>query len=454
MKKIFFIAVMAVLPCASVFSQGITGAWNGTLDFGTFKLRIVFHIEEKNGIYSAAMDSPDQGVKDIFTDSTILINKKLRITIPKIFAVFEGKVSKKNIKGTFTQMGKSTPLILTRGEVKNNRPQDPQPPFSYHLEDVYFENKQADITLAGTFTYPETGGNFPAVVLISGSGAQNRDEEVFNHRPFAVLADYLTRNGIAVLRYDDRGVGKSKGVYHTASIQDFATDALSAVSYLKTRPEINPQMIGLIGHSEGGSIAFMLAGNHDGIAFIVSMAGSGIKGDSLMMHQRYLISKAMGVSDKKIAENEELIVKMNAVIDEHTADSAYNYPELFVGEIVPPKMKENVAVRNAYAGELEKLASPEIQSFMQYDPTEDLQKITCPVLAINGEKDLQVPADISLDNIAKQVKSNLTVKKYPDLNHLFQHAKTGLVNEYITIEETISPEVLEDICGWVKKIRN
>jgi len=453
MKRVIFIFTTLILLCTAVFPQKITGTWNGTLDYGTFKLRIVFHIEEKNGVYSTTMDSPDQGAKDIQTASTVFKSKKLTINMPKLFAVFEGKVSKNSIEGTFTQMGKAAPLVLVRGNVDYNRPQDPKPPFPYHVENVFFNNEKADITLAGTFTYPEAGDNFPAVVLITGSGAQNRDEELFNHRPFAVIADYLTRNGIAVLRYDDRGTAESKGIYHTATIQDFAADALSAVSYLKTRNEINPQKIGLIGHSEGGTIAFMLAGGGNDLAFIVSMAGSAIKGDSLMKLQRHLISSAMGIPSKQIAENEELVEKMTETVEKHTADSVFNYPELFIDEIIPVQLAGNAAVRKSLTSELVKIASPEIYSLMMYDPTEDLQKINCKVFAINGEKDLQVPADINLGNVEKYVKG-ASIKKYPNLNHLFQTSKTGLVTEYVEIEETISPEVLEDIKNWIQKIVN
>jgi len=434
-------------------ASSITGTWSGVLK-EIIKLRIVFHITEKDGIYSSTMDSPDQGAKGIPTASTILKNKKLTITIPQLSVVYEGKVNKNFVDGTFTQAGKIIPLTLIRGSVEINRPQTPKPPFPYHAENIYFDNAKAGIRLAGTFTFPEAGGKFPAVVLISGSGAQNRDEEIFEHHLFAVIADHLTRNGIAVLRYDDRGVGESKGVYHTASIQDFSTDALSAVAYLKTRSEVNPQKIGLIGHSEGGTIAFMLAGGGNDIAFIVSLAGSTIKGDTLINLQRELLSKAMGIPDKQIAENNELFTKMCAIIDKHTADSVSKYPNLFVDELIPTKKKKDNAVRDEYINQLATVASPEIYSIIKYDPTNDLQKIKCPVLALNGEKDLQVPADVNLGAVEKYVKSKVSIKKYPNLNHLFQTAKTGLPAEYAEIEETISPQVLKDIEIWIKKITN
>ena len=451
MKKISVLAIVLFF-CLTAFSQDITGSWNGVLDYGTGTLRLVFNIEEKDGIYSSTLDSPDQGIKGGKTTNTILKKKTLTINIARLFAAFEGKVKKNSIEGTFTQYGTSFPLVLKRGGIEINRPQEPKPPYPYHVEDVYFENTQANITLAGTFTCPKEGSNFPVAVLITGSGGQNRNEEIFNHRPFLVLADYLTRQGIAVLRYDDRGIGESKGVYATASIQDFATDALAAVSYLKTRPEINPTQIGLIGHSEGGSISFIASADNKDIAFIVSMAGVSIKGDSLMELQRYAISKVANVSDKDIAKSEKLVMQMVAVIEKYSADSVFNYPDMFVDEIIPTDMKKNTVARNAYKNELVKLACPEIYSLMSYNPAEDLQKIQCPILAVNGEKDIQVPADVNLQNFEKWLPGKVTTKKYPELNHLFQHCQTGMIDEYSKIEETISEEVLSDIAKWIKSI--
>ena len=436
----------------TAFSQDIIGSWNGVLEANGIQLRIVFHFEEKDGVYTTTMDSPDQGAKDIKTTNTILKKKILTVNIAKLFAAFEGKVKKNSIEGIFKQMGASYPLVLKRGTIGIKRPQDPKPPYPYHVEDVHFENKPADIRLAGTFTCPKEGSNFPVVVLITGSGGQNRNEELFNHRPFLVLANYLTRQGIAVLRYDDRGIGESKGVYATASIQDFATDALAAVSYLKTRSEINPNKIGLIGHSEGGSISFIASADNKDVAFIVSMAGVSIKGDSLMKLQRYAISKAANVSEKDIAKNEDLVMQMSAIIEKHSADSVFNHTDMFIEEIIPADMKENIAARNSYKNHLSGMASPEIYSILSYNPMEDLQKIECPVFAINGEKDLQVPAEINLQHFEKWLQGKVTTKKYPGLNHLFQHCQTGMVDEYPKIEETISEEVLSDIAKWIKSV--
>jgi fermentation-respiration switch protein FrsA (DUF1100 family) len=345
------------------------------------------------------------------------------------------------------------------------RPQDPQPPYPYHAEDVAFANKKAGITLAGTLSFPKDGKHFPAVVLVSGSGPQNRNEEVaqFNHRPFLVLSGYLTRHGIAVLRYDDRGTAESTGTYKTATLDDFASDAMAAVDYLKTRPEINPGKIGLIGHSEGGTIAFLLAGEHPEIAYIVSLAGMAVKGDSLLRAQRYLISKAHGVPDEAIAANEQLIERVDVMIGDHSAEYVSAHIDTLAEQFWTAEQPSIARMRAAFSGALSDeilrreiktglrhISSPELRSLMQCDPSEALAKIQCPVFALNGEKDLQVPADMNLNRLAALVKSVLKVKKYPGLNHLFQHAGTGAVQEYGVIEETIAPEVLEDIAAWIK----
>jgi fermentation-respiration switch protein FrsA (DUF1100 family) len=333
--------------------------------------------------------------------------------------------------------------------------QDPQPPYPYHSEDLRFENQAAGITLAGTLTVPEEGERFPAAVLVSGSGPQNRDEEIFGHKPFLVLSDYLTRNGIAVLRYDDRGVSESGENYSTTTLYDFASDAAAAVNYLKTRKEINPEKIGIIGHSQGGTIAFMLAGEENSdLAYIVSMAGMAIPGDSLMRMQRYLIATTMGMSDEMIAKNEAYIDIASNIINKYPQDSILQNTDRIIIESLPDSLKgfESIAAVVGIRTGIRQLMSPELKSLMNYNPSGVLTKIKCPVLALNGEKDLQVPADINLDRIEALVKGPVTIKKYPDLNHLFQHCITGLPYEYTDLKETISPKVLDDIASWINQV--
>ncbi|MDR0542386.1 MAG: alpha/beta hydrolase [Dysgonamonadaceae bacterium] len=333
------------------------------------------------------------------------------------------------------------------------RPQNPQPPYPYHSEDVRFENKEAGVVLAGTFTWPKEGKNFPAVVLISGSGPQNRNEEVLGHSPFWVLSDYLTRNGIAVLRYDDRGVAESGGDYKTAGLDDFATDAAAALGYLKTRKEISPKKTGVIGHSEGGTLAFMLAGEKkNNPAFVVSMAGMAIPGDSLLRMQRYLIGTKSGASEEAIAQNEALVETINNLINRYPADSVLQNINRLADEVLPDSLKNNSVIRMAFQQGVRQMMSPELQSLMKCNPAGALAKTQCPVLALGGDKDLQVPAGINLNRIKTSVKGPVTVKEYSGLNHLFQHCSTGLIGEYGSIEETIAPEVLNDITVWIKQI--
>ncbi|MDR1739632.1 MAG: alpha/beta fold hydrolase [Bacteroidales bacterium] len=311
MKKFYLSIVVVIISISTAFPKNIQGSWNGTLNTGMLKLRIVFHIEQKNGTYTATMDSPDQKAKGLPTTSVRFFNDTLTINAANMAMTYTAVLQGELLSGIFVQGSNSIPLELKRGEATEiKRPQDPIKPYPYHSEDLKFENKKAGITLAGTLTLPKDGKNFSAVVLLSGSGPQNRNEELLGHRPFLVLSDYLTRNDIAVLRYDDRGVAESTGDYKTATLDDFTTDAAAAVAYLKTRKEINPKKIGIVGHSEGGTIGLMLAGkSNNDLAFIVSMAGATVKGDTLMKAQRYAIYKAMGVADEWIEQNERLIEK-------------------------------------------------------------------------------------------------------------------------------------------------
>ncbi|MDR0231167.1 MAG: alpha/beta hydrolase [Dysgonamonadaceae bacterium] len=454
MKRIFLLTVSLLLAVSS-FSQDIEGSWNGVLNVGA-KLPLVINISENEGIFSATMDSPAQGAKGIPVTTVSFENAKLTFSITNIGVQYEGIWRNDSIIGTFKQNGMTFPLNLSRTQATEEsltptvRPQDPKPPYLYNSENIRFENKEAGITLAGTFTFPKEGKNFPVAVLVTGSGPQNRDEELFGHRPFLVLSDYLTRNGIAVLRYDDRGVAESGGNYQTATLEDFATDAAAAVNFLKTRKEINPKKIGIIGHSMGGTIAFMLAGEKNSdLAYIVSLAGMAISGDSLLRMQRYLLANAMGIPDEDIEKSQAFMDVVQNVVNKYPEDFILQNMDSIIAEITPDSLKGNETAKTSFQQVLKQMMAPEIKSIMNYDPSEVLQKIKCPVLALNGEKDLQVPADANLNRVKALVKSQVTIKKYPGLNHLFQHCTTGLPNEYGSIEETISPEVLSDIVTWI-----
>ncbi len=431
-------------------NQIIIGKWHGALDIQGTQLRLIFNITKNDNGYSSTMDSPDQGAKGIPIASTSFENLVLKISLPNAGIEYTGTLGDDNvIRGTFNQMGASFPLNLSKKEIKHNRPQEPKKPYPYHSEEVTFENTEEDVTLAGTLTLPEKSGSFPAVILITGSGPQNRDEEIFGHKPFLVLADYLTKKGIAVLRFDDRGVGKSTGNFETATTFDFATDIECALKYLQTRKEINKNKIGLIGHSEGGVIAPIVASTNEDIAFIVLMAGSALRGDKLLLLQKYKLETQMGINDQAVNSAQEIFAKVYKIIlnenieKETLADTLSHFFMAEYGDALPENERENM---------VSQLASPWWINFIRLDPKEYLEKVSCPLLAINGSKDLQIPAKENLEVIRSTCK-NVTVKELQDLNHLFQECQTGLPDEYGSIEQTLSPIALKEISEWISKLK-
>jgi fermentation-respiration switch protein FrsA (DUF1100 family) len=432
----------------------IDGTWQGTLDAGALKLRIVFKIVNTQEGLTAQMQSPDQSPAWIAASSVSRKGSALTIDLKGMGAEFEGKISAdlSSIDGTFTQMGNPMPLTVKRAKdqaaLEPRRPQNPVKPYPYREEDVTYTNKAAGNTLAATLTIPPGKGPFPAVLLIVGSGPHDRDESLMGHKPFLVLADYLTRRGIAVLRADKRGVGKSTGDAATATTADYATDAEAGVAFLKTRSEVNQHKIGLIGHSEGGIIAPMVAARIPDVAFIVMMAGSGVPGDQIIVEQARLIAQAGGASKKKADEN---AVNEQAVLTlvETEKDAA----------ALDRKLREKLAtdgMPEAQIGpSIKAVATPWFRYFLTYDPATALRKVACPVLAINGSLDLQVPPAQNLPPIRKALEDggnkHYEVDELPGLNHLFQTAKTGSPREYGEIEETISPVALDKMASWILK---
>lgn len=461
MKKTTFI-LLASLFSLSNFGQEITGQWNGALKVQGTQLRLVFNVTKTDNVLSSTMDSPDQGAKGIPTTTTSFENSILKITIANANIDYEGTLGKDNIIiGTFKQGGQSFPMNLSKEIIEKEklvRPQEPIKPYPYYSEDITFENKNAGISLAGTLTLPKKNGVFPVVILISGSGPQNRDEELLGHKPFLILSDYLTRNGIAVLRYDDRGVGQSKGDFTMATSADFATDVESAISYLKTRKEINIKKIGLIGHSEGGLIAPMVASTSKDVAFIVLLAGTGIQGDQILLLQQKLIGKASGISDVDLQKNEIENRKIFDIVNEsNNLEQLNNELTIYLTQSLndnpegkPAGMSDDDFVKL----QVKQIANPWMQYFIKYDPTPALEKVKCPVLAINGEKDLQVPPKENLEAIKKALtkggNKKVTTKEFPNLNHLFQECETGSPDEYATIEQTFSPTALTEILNWIQ----
>jgi fermentation-respiration switch protein FrsA (DUF1100 family) len=461
MKKSIFITLLLFVAIL-VSGQEVTGDWYGTLKVQSMQLRLVFHISKTDAGFTATMDSPDQGAKDIPLSKATFENQVLSLELNVAKIQYTGTLDNNgSVNGTFNQAGQSFPLVLSRkaaDKVELKRPQEPVKPYPYYSEDVTFSNSKDSILLAGTLTLPKKSGKFPVVVLITGSGPQNRDEELMGHKPFLVLADYLTRNGIAVLRYDDRGTFASKGNFATATTNDLATDVLSAVNYLKTRKEIDKKKIGLIGHSEGGIIAPIIATKCKDIGFIVMMAGTGIKGSELLLLQQELIGRASGVKEENLKMTAELNRDIYKLVDKYENTDTL---KLKVTDYLTAKSKELPAseiMKGSSVNEFidiqtKQLINPWMLYFIKYNPSSALEQVTCPVLAINGSKDLQVPANVNLPAIDKALKkagNNVsTLKELPNLNHLFQECKTGLPKEYVEIDQTISPIALNEILKWI-----
>jgi len=430
----------------------IDGDWWGTLDTGAAKLRLVLHITNTEDGLIATLDSPDQGMKGLPSSAVTRNGTTFKAEFEGIGGTFDAKISSdlSALEGTWSQ-GREFPLVLKKAksaaELERNRPQNPVKPYPYREEEVNYDNKPAAVTFAATITIPEGKGPFPAVFLITGSGPQDRDEALLGHRPFFVLADYLTRKGIVVLRADDRGFGKSTGSFAAATTADFATDAEAAVAYLKTRREVDAKKIGLVGHSEGGIIAPMVAARNADVAFIVMMAGPGVPGDQILPEQHRLIAEANGTSptqaEKDAAQENKMLSYVESEKDDAVLDKGLR--EKLAGAV--PEAQLGVAVHQ--------LTSPWMKFFLTYDPAPTLEKVKCPVLAINGEKDLQVPPKQNLPPIRKALATsgnkNYEVDELPGLNHLFQTANTGSVNEYADIEETMSPVAMEKMASWILK---
>lgn len=460
--KIFlltFLLGLAVSKCA--MSQEIAGQWNGILKVQGTQLRIVFNISKTENGYTATMDSPDQHATGIPVSSVSFDNSILKLVASALQMEYVGTLKPEGIvEGTFKQAGLSIPLNLSRDVVEKQeiiRLQEPKKPFPYYEEEVIFRNDGAGIKLAGTLTLPQREGVFPAVVLITGSGAQNRNEELMGHKPFLIIADFLTRNGIAVLRFDDRGTASSEGDFKTATTNDFATDVNAAVDYLLTRKEINKKKIGLIGHSEGGIIAPIVANNSKNVSFLVLLAGTGIPGDKLLLLQQELIGKASGMSDEKISDVKKISSSIFELVNKSSSVDQLNIDLTnFVKQELKtfPDRPQSISDDDFVKAQVQEVTNPWMLNFIKYNPAVALEKVKCPVLALNGEKDLQVPPKENLgaikDALAKGGNKNVMAIELPGLNHLFQECNTGAPSEYATIEQTVSPVALDEILKWVK----
>jgi uncharacterized protein len=439
------------LAAAGRAQTGMEGSWQGTLEAGAVKLRIGLHISKDAGGWTSTFDSIDQGARGLPVKVTTVSGQTLHFEMPAMAIQFDGTLSADGtrIAGTFTQ-GAEIPMVFKRVEKIEtlNRPQTPKAPFPYKSIDVSYEDKQGK--LAGTLTVPEGAGPFPAAIMITGSGPQNRDEELFGHKPFLVIADYLSRHGIAVLRIDDRGVGGSSGRSSQQTIQEMAADVLSDVDFLKGRPEINSKKIGVIGHSEGGIVGPLAASQSSDIAFVVMLAGTGVTGEQVMYRQAELIARARGGTDASIAQNRAIQEMIFAAA--RTAPDEQTGLERFRAEWRKAHGSDPGAVLESQA---KSVLAPEIHSFAFYDPAEALRKLKVPVLALNGSRDLQVPPSQNLPAIRAALTAggnkDFEVIELPGLNHLFQSCQSCSPGEYGQIEETFSPKALEIMGEWLAR---
>ena len=461
MKKIIVVLLLAISNLIN--AQNVLGDWNGALEVQGMQLRLVFHITEDGEKLKATMDSPDQGANGIPVDKVSMNGKELTIEMPKMGIKFTSTLNEDGteIEGTFNQGPMSLPLKMTREKVAKKelvRPQEPKT-FAYQQEEVKFENPKGGHHLAGTLTIPPGGKFEEVVVLITGSGPQDRNEELLGHKPFLVLSDHFAKRGIAVLRYDDRGVGESTGTFKGSTSRDFADDANAAVSFLKKRKDMAGKKIGLCGHSEGGMIAPIVASENPEVDFIVLLAGPGINIPDLMKLQTDKISEAEGVDEE--------MRKINAVIIEKAfgflhSNKGMNKDNLRKGltqilsdgfESLPASEKEGEDKNKFMEEELEMMLDSWFLYFMQFDPADYLTKVKCPVLAVNGELDLQVTSKENLEGIknslAKAGNKNVTIKEFEGLNHLFQKTETGAPSEYAKLEETFNEEAMKFVSDWI-----
>ena len=397
MNRIVYLTAVLALMALNGAAQNISGSWRGVLEVEETHLPLVYNITPDG---QCTIDSPSEKVRNIPGEIVYLSPDSVYITTTIGFD-YAGRLQDGVIHGTFTQNGMSFPMDLEL----MRRPQTPQPPFPYQTELVKFTNANAGATLAGTLTVPD--GARCVLLMVTGSGLQDRDEEIYGHRPFAIIADRLARHGIATLRYDDRATGKSVGgMDANATTKDFAEDAAAGIEWLRTSKRF--KKVGILGHSEGGSIAFML-GAQKRVDFIVSLAGPAVKGDSILLAQNKLL-RGETAKDLTIEQLREM-----------------------------PQIKQ----------------SPWIQWFIDYNPQGDIAKIKCPVMALNGSKDCQVVASQNLPALRRTLPKNKKniIKEYEDLNHMFQHCDTGTPDEYFKIEETFSEEAIADIIDWVKQLK-
>ncbi|MEM6718640.1 MAG: alpha/beta hydrolase [Bacteroidota bacterium] len=461
-KLIFRLAFLLGTLVAS--AQNISGTWKGALNIQGMELPIVFNISQSGDGYTTTLDSPKQGAYDLATDKTTFEDNKLTITYAQIGMEYTATFSDGAFSGTFSQGGQTFPLDLKKGKKEEKRekeevkpkPQEPKKPYPYASEEVTFKNKAANnIKFSGTLTIPANVKNPPVAILITGSGPQDRNEELLGHKPFLVLADHLTRKGIAVLRYDDRGTAKSEGDFGTATSFDFADDAEAAMNYLQTRGDVvDVNKIGFIGHSEGGLIAPIIAARNKKVAFCVLLAGPGVDGIEVLLTQGKKGAELNGTDPRDIEASLPISKKIFEICANYKGENSDKemkalFEEMRDKMVTEASKKElsDIAIDN----QIKTLTGPWMRTFLGYDPQTSLVKVDCPVLAVNGEKDFQVLPKLNLDGIKKGLQHNkdVTIKEFKNLNHLFQTSETGAFSEYADIEETFAPVALNFVSDWI-----
>lgn len=443
MKRIFTLALISA-TCLLGAATDFTGTWRGELSVAQTRLPLVFHIASDT---TATLDSPMQGAIGIPCTKATISGNDIYIEMQNLNAAYIGSIDTEGslIKGHFTQNGMTFPLNLQSSaseETTLDRPQTPTPPFPYLTEEVTFSHD--GITLAGTLSTPSSSTRHPAVVLVTGSGAQDRNETIMGHRPFAVIADHLTRAGIAVLRYDDRGAGKSSQGTPDDTSFDFAKDTEAAIDYLKTRPDIDPSRIGILGHSEGGLIAMIVASSRpDDVDFIVSLAGAATKGKDIVVKQNYAQYELAGLTPP-----EDEAAKIHAIFD---AIDTIPDTDRLTAQLRTLLADSDMSPQSVDAS-IKAMTSPWYTTFIRFNPSETLRAVRCPVLALNGTWDVQVDAEANLSAIAESIPT-ATIKAYPELNHMFQESDNIAASTlYGEITQTISPQVLDDISAWIISI--
>lgn len=451
MKNIVLLLFLALQSCISS-AQTFEGTWRGDLHIQGQQLPLVFALQQENKVWKGTLQSPAQSQAKMPISNILVQKDSILIDVKGIGLSFQGLLKGDTLKGLFSQGGLALPLVLTRSVGPNEerpivRTQVVVPPYPYDTAAVVITNAYDNIKLAGTLTFPKKKGKYPAVLLLTGSGPQDRNEAIFNHKPFQILADYLTRNGIVVLRVDDRGVGESGGSFENSTIENFSKDAISAFKYLQMQPQVDGKKVGIIGHSEGGLIAELLAGQHlPGLSYIVSLAGPSFSIDKLMEEQLYAVGKAAGMSEQSLAQARKINAKNFEIVKSNLGtEEAYQ-------KLVENMSLSNLANNKQMERELLTMLAPAYRYFMRIEPELYLAKINIPVFAAFGSLDIQVPADSNLkslhDLLPKHPKNVL--KEYVGMNHLFQKATTGQLAEYADIEETINPQVMHDIAAWIK----